>query len=96
MNIMTRPNYYHSGLASIIVGAAMLGLAVALARIEKPGNNFFTWLFLVACPVLVVIGATAFYEDRHKSLGNRIGLYACGFGVIFVLLIWVGVGAGIK
>jgi hypothetical protein len=84
------------GLASIVVGAAMLGLAIALARIWHPANDFGTWFGLGICPVLTAIGVPLFFRDRKKSVGNTLGLYFCGLVTLIVILIWIGVGAGIK
>ena len=84
------------GLASIVVGAALLGLAIALARIWHPANDFFTCFALGICPVLTAIGVPLFFRDRKKSLGNTLGLYFCGLYTLLIILIWIGVGAGIK
>jgi hypothetical protein len=87
---------FAGGLASIIVGAGALGLAVALARVYTPHNDLVTWFAFVVCPLGSAVGFVAFFVDRRVSLGNKIGMYFCGSAVIFAILVWIGVAAGIK
>lgn len=87
---------FAGGLASIIVGAGALGLAVALARLYHPHNDWFTWVVFVVCPLGSLVGFVAFLLDKRDSLGNKICMYFCGSYVIFVILVWIGVAAGIK
>jgi len=84
------------GVASIIVGAALVGLAFALARIYTPHNDFPTWFFLVICPVFSAIGCVAVVTGLGtRSWFSKTYLGLCGSFVVYSILVWVGVAAGI-
>ena len=84
------------GLASIIVGAGALGLAVALARAEKPGNNVFSWISLVAIPIALLVCILPFARQRKKNWYDYVFVVLFGGYVILSILIWIGAAAGIK
>jgi drug/metabolite transporter (DMT)-like permease len=84
------------GLASILGGAAMLGLAIILARKEQPGNNTFSWIFLVGGPLILVGIVVALARERREGWFQRIA-WSFMIGIIIVVaLTWIGVAAGIK
>jgi hypothetical membrane protein len=84
------------GLASILVGAAMLGLAVILARKEQPGNDASTWFFFVAFPIVLLIGWVWWLRERNKKWYDYLALCSLGAILVIVILTWIGVAAGIK
>jgi hypothetical protein len=84
------------GLASIIVGAGALGLAVALARVEHPGNNVFSWVVFVAFPIGLLVCILPFARERNKSWYYYVLIVLFGAGVTLSILVWIGAAAGIK
>jgi hypothetical protein len=87
---------FAGGLGSIVIGAAMLGLAVALARSEHPGDNASTWFFDVALPIVLLIGWVWWLRERNKKWYDYLGLCFLGVSLVIVILTWIGVVAGIK
>jgi hypothetical protein len=85
------------GLASIIVGAGALGLAVVLARKEHPGNDVQTWIGFVAAPLTTVCGIVILVLlGALKSWWWRALIAFGTLTVIIITLTWIGVAAGIK
>jgi hypothetical protein len=87
---------FAGGLGSIVIGAAVLGLAVALARYEHPPDNASTWFFDVALPIVLLIGWVWWLRERNRKWYDYLGLYLLGVILAIVILTWIGVAAGIK
>lgn len=84
------------GLASILVGAGMLGLAVVLARHVSARNDIFTWVFGVAPPVVGVAYLASYVRVKKKDRWDLLLIWLLVTGVVFYALTWIGVAAGIK
>ena len=86
------------GVASIVVSAAILGVAVALARWFVARNtSTFAWINLV---FLLVCGSfLTFLMIRWRIVPRRwLRWVAAIFFLIFatVILVWIGIAAGVK
>ena len=90
------------GLASIVLGAVMIGAALALTRWEA--HRHPDMLNLAMVTVLGVPAGIPVWSKKFRSL-NKINPCSPGFRVfatVYVLLAsvlvlwWIGVGAGVK
>jgi hypothetical protein len=88
---------FAGGLASIIVGAAVIGAALALARYQARSGHPFSGIWLSTLGS-VMIASTAIYAWRKRWLeGWVFWLLGIGFiGVGLTMLWWIGVAVGVK
>lgn len=84
------------GLASILVGAAMLALAFALARYWDLHNDFFTWFDWVVSPLAILWGLVVIPRRKKRSRFERVVRWSAAAMLTIVALTWIGVAAGIK
>jgi hypothetical protein len=87
---------FAGGLASIIVGAGILGSVVILARIFGPGKNLVSWLLLTLFTVCGIVGSVASLRSGIKTRSDRVWMGIAAFLATFGILILVGIAAGIK
>jgi hypothetical protein len=88
------------GLGSIVAGACVIGGAIALARRDKhfdPGQWGLTTALALVGLVLALVMFRYFPPDDRVDRWLKQGTIAVfGFGVVFALLVWIGVAAGVK
>ena len=87
---------FAGSLASILVGAAAIGLVVTLARVIGPGKNALSWLFLVWFTAASAGGFLIGLREKTKNWFIRIFIWFCAVIGSFGILIMIGAGAGIK
>jgi hypothetical protein len=84
------------GLASIIVGAATLGLIVTLARLIGPGHSLTLWLILLATTGIAIVGTVLSLRRREKGRIDHVLMWVDAIIATTGILIIIGVTAGIK
>jgi heme/copper-type cytochrome/quinol oxidase subunit 2 len=88
------------GLLSLVAAAGIIGGAIALARAqEKSGLGI--WGMVTAVVVTLFVSALVLFKfsparDRREKWLKWMTLTWFGFAVAFVLLVWIGVAAGVK
>ncbi len=85
------------GVASIIVGAAVIGAALALARWEARGAGAGQWITLAV--FTVVFWPATVYQLKPREPRSRASLILTGSNALIstlLLLVWIGVAAGVK
>ena len=84
------------GLASIVVGAGIIGVAIALVRVVKPGSLLgFLILITVLDTFILVAGVNAGRLSGSRSKGALILWLFALVDFPILLLIWIGWAAGI-
>lgn len=85
---------FAGGLAPVVVGAAVLGLAVAAAKLARPSpGSPGGWL-----PVVALTIATAFVfvgELKWAVRKTRLSVWYLGACLFFLSLVWIGLALGI-
>jgi heme/copper-type cytochrome/quinol oxidase subunit 3 len=88
------------GLISLVAAAGIIGGAIALARSQESiglGTLGLTTGALLIASVSALVGASQTpTNDRRNLWVRRSAIATASFGVAFVLLVWVGVAAGIN
>jgi hypothetical protein len=85
------------GVASIIVGAGLLGAALALAHWQTQGVRSGHWIGLVLSTVgiwTLTVGRLGFHKPKDRwdvLLTGSLALFAA-----ILLLTWIGIAAGVK
>lgn len=87
------------GVASIVVGAAILGVALALGHLQTRYGDFVTWVTLtiaslLGCGYLVLL--VLWNKDMPKGKFGMIIAISAAFAGVFSVLVLIGKAAGIK
>jgi heme/copper-type cytochrome/quinol oxidase subunit 2 len=97
---------FAGGLGSIVVGACIIGGALALARyLEQKNQPLWLWLVLVGLTLLVVAAlvllsfllrsAKAAQDDLGEDMGVALAVVLIPMAAL-LLLVWIGIAAGVK
>lgn len=89
---------FAGGLASILVGAGLIGLAITFARhwSSSPGLEFATLSFAIGAAGGFGSSRAKYFPGNRSPLLYKLLFGVCLAGLCFVALIWVGVAAGVK
>ena len=92
---------FAGGLGSLVAAAGIIGGAIALARYQKStggliGLVMVTAVMLLMFPAVVVYMRRPPPEDGWDIRFRRIVIGVVVFSIVFVLLAWIGLAAGIK
>lgn len=87
---------FAGSLGAIVVGAALLALVVALARIAGPGKNLALWILLVVFTTAGAGFCILVLRAGVNTRSDRFWVWNGAFWGILGILIMRGVAAGIK
>ena len=86
------------GFASIVVGASTIGGAIALARALKPTHSLLVFLIIVTAVYIIVVALVAIAWNHWRRPGPKAALIfwlLAWAGLSILLLVWIGLAAGI-
>jgi hypothetical protein len=86
------------GVASIVVGASVIGGAIALVRAIKPAHSLLVFLIFITAVYILVVVLAAIAWNHWRRPGPRvagISWLLAWVGLSILLLVWIGLAAGI-
>ena len=87
------------GLASIVVGACVIGAALAFSRWWNHGNTIKNWpvsvWLTISCPAASAV--IFYFWKKNKKQRLLFGLMVLNVLLsTLILLVWIGIAAGVK